>query len=480
MKKITLLILFYLLTNSIEAQQWIEKKYQYETTSNVPYGTAINFNGGIDSLKMDIYTPICDDLNHVSKRPLLIWIHGGAFLAGDKNETSITNLCKKFAERGYVTASINYRLGFISDNHEWSCLYPNYSCVFASDPAEWYRAYYRAVQDAKGALRFLINRNSDLRIDTNNVFIAGESAGAIVAFGVGLLDDLTEKPVQAYAIADAPSPHSSTFSCVYNLGKIFPNTTIPRPDLGDINGTIEPTTITYTIKGIGNMYGAMFNDLLENHVGSGSKPAIYSFHQPCDLVVPIDIGPIYKGLTWCMNNGYNCFGIANTPTIYGSRAFSNWNTNNGYGYNIHNEFTTTPFPTSFWFGAGSCADQVNNPCHAYDNPTLRENNLAAFFAPMINTFPICDTTLSNSSFENENSKFNIYPNPTTDIINIEVEQYQNATISVLNILGEIAIKAIPLQGNHTQIDLKNLSAGVYIVVLKDGKGMMHIERLLKE
>ncbi len=122
------------------AQQWIDKVYTYDSTLNVTYGTALNFNNEVDTLKMDIYLPQCDDVSHESKRPLLLWVHGGAFLAGSKDDVSITNLCKQFAKRGYVTASISYRLGFISDDAAWNCNYPNYSCVFASDSAEWLRA----------------------------------------------------------------------------------------------------------------------------------------------------------------------------------------------------------------------------------------------------------------------------------------------------------------------------------------------------
>ena len=115
--KLTVLFVFFLHLN-LNAQQWIDKKYDYDSTLNVTYGTALNFNGSTDNLTMDIYTPICDDINHISRKPLLIWIHGGAFLAGDKNE--MTNLCKQFAKRGYVTATINYRLGFIPDDLAWN------------------------------------------------------------------------------------------------------------------------------------------------------------------------------------------------------------------------------------------------------------------------------------------------------------------------------------------------------------------------
>jgi hypothetical protein len=100
---------------------------------------------------MDIYTPLCN--TNVS--PLVLVIHGGGFIAGDKNEVNITKICKNYAERGYVAASINYRLGYVSDDTTHSC---NYPCLFATDEAEWYRSYYRAIQDNKGATRFLINK----------------------------------------------------------------------------------------------------------------------------------------------------------------------------------------------------------------------------------------------------------------------------------------------------------------------------------
>ncbi|MEO6190430.1 MAG: alpha/beta hydrolase, partial [Saprospiraceae bacterium] len=315
----TLLFLLASLWNQEFCQQWIDRTYNYDSTYNVVYGSSINFNGVLESHKMDIFTPLCDDDQHISTRPLLLWIHGGAFLAGDKNDPSIINMCKQFARRGYVTASIDYRLGFIADDQPWDCTYPNYKCVFAADTSEWYRALFRSIQDGKGALRYLMNRNQQFRIDTNNVFVAGESAGAFVALGIGLLDTVIEKFAQAYALTEVARPNSNTFSCVYNAGLTFNNAFISRPDLGNIEGNIEPSNIRFKIKGIGNFYGGLASDFLKYSKSGLMKPAIYSFHQPCDLVVPIDSGRIFSGLSWCMTNGYNCFAIANTAKVYGSR-----------------------------------------------------------------------------------------------------------------------------------------------------------------
>ncbi len=482
MKTAFKLLFIFCQCSALYAQQWKDKKYHYDSTLNVIYGKAINFNGGIDTLKMDIYTPICDDQAHIATRPLMLVIHGGAFLAGDKGESNITTICKQFAKRGYVTASINYRLGFISDEFAWNCNYPNYSCVFATDSAEWYRAYFRAIQDGKGALRYLVNRHKTFRIDTANVFLAGESAGAITALGIGLMDTASEKPIQANTINDAVRPNTNTANCSYNSGKSFPNTYIPRPDLGSIAGNIEPSTIHYTIKGIGNMYGAVMGDILKLHKSNKPKPSIFSFHQPCDIVVPIDSGRVFAGLSWCMANGYGCYKIYNTAKLYGSRTFSQWNSNFNYGYNIHNEFTSTNFPYSFLLGKGSCSDQINNPCHAYDNFTLRTDNLANFFAALVSTSPICDTTFYPSSLSNSfsKSKINLYPNPAHTSITIEHFISSPLSLSIYNIVGQTMLSNLALNEKKTSIDIRFLPAGIYSVILKDLNGDVKVMRVVKE
>ena len=470
MKTILLPIFLFSYLN-ILCQQWIDQQYAYDSTLNETYGTSNDFNGNNVSLAMDIYEPKCPVNSQISRWPLLIVIHGGAFIEGSKNDASVQDYCKEFARRGYVTASISYRLGFISDENTWSCNYPSYNCLFASDTAEWIRANYRGIQDAKGALRYLINRNQQFSIDTNNVFLVGESAGSFIALGVGLMNDMQERPSATFALPSLPAPNANMSNCTHNVGEVFA-ASISRPDLGDIDGGIEPSQVHYTIKGIGNMFGAMFNNLLINHPANIAKPAIYSYHQPCDIIVPIGSKEVFWGLDWCMTNGYNCYAIANTPIVHGSQAISDWNNQGNFGYNIQNNFTANNFPNQFAFVPGSCLDQANNPCHAYDNMNLRQLQMATFFAPMISSNELCQSL----SLIEPTYYFNLYPNPSHD----EVSLYTNVTgrinLEILDLAGKSILTTYNTSGS---ISLVNLKQGIYLVkVQSDGKTVGLI-RLIK-
>src|SRR5437762_12898256 len=53
------------------------------------------------SLKLDLYVPVS-----ATAPPLVVWVHGGAWKNGSKNNPSVLRL----TERGYAVASLDYRL----------------------------------------------------------------------------------------------------------------------------------------------------------------------------------------------------------------------------------------------------------------------------------------------------------------------------------------------------------------------------------
>ena len=61
----------------------------------------------VNNLQLDIYQPLGDTENN---RPLIILAHGGSFIAGVRTNPSMVSLGEAFAKRGYVVASISYRL----------------------------------------------------------------------------------------------------------------------------------------------------------------------------------------------------------------------------------------------------------------------------------------------------------------------------------------------------------------------------------
>ncbi|MEJ7683319.1 MAG: alpha/beta hydrolase [Segetibacter sp.] len=94
---------------------------------------------------------------------MIIFVHGGGWVSHGKDDGKV--FCTLFAKKGYVTASINYRLGIENPINE-------------KTRGE---AVYRGVQDIKAAIRYARSNTSLYKIDTGQLFIGGYSAGAVNA-----------------------------------------------------------------------------------------------------------------------------------------------------------------------------------------------------------------------------------------------------------------------------------------------------------
>jgi len=111
-----------------------------------------------DCLYLNIYTPAVDG----KRRPVMFWIHGGAYIQGAANEYDGTTLAR---ENDVVVVAINYRLG-IFGFFDLSRFGPDYAGSASL-----------GFQDQIAALSWVRDNIADFGGDPDNVTIWGESAG---------------------------------------------------------------------------------------------------------------------------------------------------------------------------------------------------------------------------------------------------------------------------------------------------------------
>jgi acetyl esterase/lipase len=475
MKKLTLVLLslFGVLTFS-QAQNYVDVTYQIENFTNVTYGKATDVAGNVRDLQMDISYPTNDSVKSCG-RPLMIIVHGGAFMSGDKNEASITTLREEFAKRGYVTASVNYRLGMFHTDKLINCnvssLGASWNCLNMTDTSEWYRAYYRGIQDVHGAIRYLVNNRTIYKPNSNNVFVIGQSAGGFIALGVGFIDDSSEVDTALISSMDKANPPHRVYEndCIIarGLDTSIEKMDVTRPHLGNYWGDLNPPLQnTYTIRGVGNFYGGVFNNIFESH--SKVTPVLYMYHQPNDLIVPIGTNRVFAGFNACaMSFPFNCQGIVNRPMMHGSKAIvSLIDTAKAQGKNVPiYQFDVTN-------NNANCATQIANPSttgHAFDNFTLRRSNMAKSFAKAIDT---CSLNGVNNGLAIMRIKVSPNPIRSGHLLRVDGWLEVGSVIELLDVNGKL-IQKWDIRKHQMKTELAvsglNMVNGIYPLRISSGE-----------
>lgn len=153
---------------------------QVKVTKDIIYRNLVDYAAGDqkkETLKLNFYEPLNDTLKI---RPLIIFVHGGGFVGGSKDDAATDSICKAYIKHGFVVSSLNYRLDPTLNSKK---------CAGTLTLKDFAQAIYRAVQDANFSVRFLKKVAVTGKIDTNKIFIGGGSAGAIVALHSTYLDD---------------------------------------------------------------------------------------------------------------------------------------------------------------------------------------------------------------------------------------------------------------------------------------------------
>ena len=115
-----------------------------------------------DCLYLNVWTPGLDD----ARRPVLVWIHGGAFILGSGSVSLYSG--RRLARRGdVVVVTINYRLGALGFLH---------LDLLRGDSTG---ASNLGVRDQVAALRWVQEHITEFGGDPGNVTLFGESAGGM-------------------------------------------------------------------------------------------------------------------------------------------------------------------------------------------------------------------------------------------------------------------------------------------------------------
>lgn len=121
---------------------------------------AYSQNGG-ERTRLDVHAP-GDGKDH----PVVVWVHGGAWQAGDKAHVQAKP--RAFSEQGYVLVSVNYRF----------------------HPAVTYK---EQADDIAQAVRWVHDHAKEHGGDPGRIFLMGHSAGAHLAALVGTDDRYLKK-----------------------------------------------------------------------------------------------------------------------------------------------------------------------------------------------------------------------------------------------------------------------------------------------
>ncbi len=149
--KTVVIVVIFLLNNLLVFSQIEKKTEDYSIRNN-------------QTLRMDIYANSTKETN----RPCLLFVFGGGFKTGTRDNKIYTDYFNYFAKKGFVVLSIDYRLGM-----------KNRKSPSPLNFKPMKRSIEMAVEDIYTATNYALKNANRLRIDTTQFIISGSSAGAV-------------------------------------------------------------------------------------------------------------------------------------------------------------------------------------------------------------------------------------------------------------------------------------------------------------
>jgi len=378
-----------------------EDRYQSEIFEEVTIDSVVYSD--VTGFEMDIYQPVGDVY---SQRPLIIFSHSGAFYTGTKNSAFMKSICTKFAKKGYVTASIQYSLAESQD--------------FITDSLYMKDIMVQAVADAKAAIRYF--RKSALlenqyKIDTDQIWVGGNSAGSMLSLQLAYLDELDSTPDY---LLDIINNH------------------------GGFEGDRGNEGVSSQVNGVINLAGAV---LELDWIDADEVEPLVSCHGSVDDIVDIGCNDLF----W----NFGPFAELDLLKFYGSELIHN--RANIFGLDnsllVFDGLNHVP-----WLVEGDVQDDV----------VLHIQN---FLYDRID----CNIILENDKVENQ--IFSIYPNPSETSIKITNHQNYNIDqVVIMDLNGKFIVELVKNSDTYT-IPSIPIPSGMYLLLI-NSKQDTFVEKLV--
>jgi dienelactone hydrolase len=498
---------------------------QLTVLPNVAYG--YNFSqyvpatmGGPMVIPMysDIYLPDTA-VESETARPVVIIFHTGSFLPkglaspmGDRKDSAVVEIAKRFARRGFVAVSASYRLGWLANS-------TNLDLRRGTN----LMAVYNAVQDAKVCVRAVraskLALGDPYRIDPSAISLMGAGSGGYITLAYATINNLAE--IASPAKFQYTAAGTGMFGGTVSAGDPYIDTAV----VGDWNGyggkaTIigaHPVTglplvdqtqpgrnielykgVPHAVNMVINLGGALGDSAW---LAQGDAPMV-SFHSRYDFFAPyyrgmvnvpiagaffpvVEVAGSHTAVKMSNTFGNNSVLAASTMNdAYSVKARTNphnvGNQDNIYTFNMLPPNMAMPFrvnanPWDWW--------DANDPLSANEtNPNIKAQSNLYIDTVMAYTLPRMAKALNAVGYsisvpEVESVKVQLVPNPTTANAVVRAFGASVTSVEVYDILGR-PVFARSLNAEEVELPSALWAPGAYFVRLHTERGV-HTAKLIR-
>lgn len=175
MKRLTIILLLYssfLANASICRENLFQYNYKAEAKEQVVHTQEVYKT--VDSFKLKIDIFYNNQSFERENNTAIVFFHGGGWAFGSPGEFFTT--CKRYAEMGIVTFSVEYRLSVDNGIVPHKMISP-----------------IESLMDAKSAMRWIRGNAGKFHIGSNKIVAAGQSAGGHLALSTAMIEDFNER-----------------------------------------------------------------------------------------------------------------------------------------------------------------------------------------------------------------------------------------------------------------------------------------------